>query len=201
MLSFMVLISWLQFVHSCCCIVWRVSSVFGVYHPVSILGRRSLLSPGDLMAKVRNDHLHCFFLDCWLLWSWGCYTFILSIGLQPRRHQAGGPVWCGESRDSTCVSDAEPSDLHALDGGDGGEQVCVRHRDQTRGTKDFSFSRLMWIIGLFVCVSVLSAPFTIQKMNPNFFFPNYQHSPRGNSSIIYMSDFNKANRGLTKHNV
>lgn len=46
-------ISW--FVHSCCSIAWLVSSVFGVYHPVSILGRTSLHLPGDLMAKVRND--------------------------------------------------------------------------------------------------------------------------------------------------
>lgn len=42
-------------VRSCCCIAWLVSSVFGAYHLVSILGRRSLHLPGDQMAKVRND--------------------------------------------------------------------------------------------------------------------------------------------------
>lgn len=60
-----------------------------------------------------------------------------STGLQPRRHQAGGPVWSRKSRDPSRVSAAELCDLHALDGGDGGQQVCVMLRDQASGTKDF----------------------------------------------------------------
>lgn len=51
------LIVWLVFVCSCCCTAWPVFSVFGAYRPVSILGKRSLHLPGDLMAKVRNDIL------------------------------------------------------------------------------------------------------------------------------------------------
>lgn len=49
---------WLEFVYSCYYTAWLVSSVFGAYHPVSILGRRSLHLPGDQMAKVRNDCVH-----------------------------------------------------------------------------------------------------------------------------------------------
>lgn len=53
-----------------------------------------------------------------------------SFGLQPWGHQAGGPVWCGESRDPPRVLAAEHCAVHALDGGDGGEQVR-RLVDQT----------------------------------------------------------------------
>lgn len=124
---------WFSFVPSCCCIAWLVSSVFGVYHPVNILGRRSLRSPGDLMAKVRNSS--CF-LVFWLQGPWGYYnlTFssIHSFGIQPGRHQASGAMWRWESRDPPRVSGAASCDLHALDGGDGGEQVSTRHRHQTR---------------------------------------------------------------------
>lgn len=38
---------------------------------------------------------------------------------------------CGESGDPPCVLDAEHCDVHALDGGDGGEQVCRRLGDLT----------------------------------------------------------------------
>lgn len=50
-------IIWLIFGHSCCYTAWLVSSVFGAYHPVSALGKRSLHLPGDLMAKVRNGYI------------------------------------------------------------------------------------------------------------------------------------------------
>lgn len=53
-------IIWLVFARSCCYTAWLVSSVFGAYHPVSVLGRRSLHLPGDLMAKVRNDCVDIF---------------------------------------------------------------------------------------------------------------------------------------------
>lgn len=39
-------------------------------------------------------------------------------------------MWCGESRGPPCVLNAEYCDVHALDGGDGGEQVCRRLGDQ-----------------------------------------------------------------------
>lgn len=35
-------------------------------------------------------------------------------------------MWCGESGDPPCVLHAEYCDVHALDGGGGGEQVCRR---------------------------------------------------------------------------
>lgn len=54
------------------------------------------------------------------------HPFLPSFGLQPWRHQAGGPVWRGESGDPPCVPHAEYRDVHALDGGGGGEQVRRR---------------------------------------------------------------------------
>lgn len=56
-------IIWLVFARSCCYTAWLVSSVFGAYRPVSVLGRRSLHLPGDLMAKVRNDCVHIFVIS------------------------------------------------------------------------------------------------------------------------------------------
>ncbi len=143
----------LTFVHSCCYIAWLVSSVFGAYRPVSILGSRSPHLPGDLMAKVRNDCVHFSVFKssaCWWEHEAVMLSLIPSIGLQSRRHQAGGPVWCWESRDPPCVSNAEPCNLHALDGGGGGEQVCMRLRDQAGGTKGIWFSTMMWMFGLYV---------------------------------------------------
>lgn len=63
--------TWLMFFHSCCFTAWLVSSVYGPYHPVSILARRSQRLPGDQMAKVRSDcaHLLLFLVMC-LMESW-----------------------------------------------------------------------------------------------------------------------------------
>lgn len=107
------------------------------------------------MAKVRSECLvyleHTF--NCLLTGPWNYSTFVLSlissIGLQPRRHQAGGPVRCWESRDPSHVSHAEPCNLHALDGGDGREQVCMRLSDQSSSMKDLNFSMMMWMFSLF----------------------------------------------------
>lgn len=122
--------------YSCFYIAWLVSNVFGAYRPVSVLGRRSLHSPGDQMAKVRDNWEHIGNFNYSVnhyMETWECYVFAFnfSTGLQSRRHQAGCPLWCWESRDPSCVSDAESCNLHALDGGDGGEQVSTSLREQT----------------------------------------------------------------------
>lgn len=101
-------------------------------------------------------------------------------------------MWCRESRDPPRVSHAEPCDLHALDGGDGGEQVCMRLRNQISSTKFLEQCGCL----VFSCVSVPSAPSTTQRMNPNFSFPNYQHSPRGKAGIHCTSDYKTTTAGL-----
>lgn len=124
------IIALLVFFCSCCYTAWLVSSVSGAYRPVNILERRLLHLPGGLMAKVRTDSC-LLIVMCLFVGKWATVLFLLpSIGLQPWRHQAGCPLWCWESRDPPCVSYAELCDVHALDGGDGGQQVSVVLRDQ-----------------------------------------------------------------------
>lgn len=66
-----------------------------------------------------------------------CLFLPSSTGFQPWRHQAGGPVWCWESRDTSCVSCAILHHLHALDGGGRGQQVCRTHLWSNQLRKDF----------------------------------------------------------------
>lgn len=87
-------------------------------------------------------------------------------------------MWCGESRGSPRVLDAEYCDLHALDGGDGREQVCRRLGDQTNDVQ-IIFNSVNYCF--FVIVLLVHSP--TRRMNLNIFFPNCQLCPRGNTSI------------------
>ena len=82
-------IVWLVFVCSYFYTAWRVSSVFGAYRPVTILGRKSLHWHGDPTAKVRSDCVHISVIShCLLPGHLSFYTPVLlpSTGLQSGRH-------------------------------------------------------------------------------------------------------------------
>ncbi len=84
-------------------------------------------------------------------------------------------MWCRESRDPSCVSNAEPCDLHALDGGDGGEQVSMRLRDQTSGKGRLSLYNNVPVWSL--CFSALSS-FYNSEDESKLFLPKLPTLPK-----------------------
>lgn len=86
--------------------------------------------------------------------------FPSSTGFQPWRHQAGGPVWCWESRDPSCVSCAELHHLHALDGGGWGQQVCMKHLRSNQLCKGLLITDIL----LFWNVFALQCPWLILQL-------------------------------------
>lgn len=89
-----------------------------------------------------------------------CLLSPSSTGFQPWRHQAGGPVWCWESRDPSCVSGAEFHHLHALDGGGRGQQVCKALLRSNQWLKGFLITDIL----LFWNVCVPQCPWLILQL-------------------------------------
>lgn len=111
-----------------------------------------------------------------------CLLSPSSTGFQPWRHQAGGPVWCWESRDPSCVSGAEFHHLHALDGGGRGQQVCKALLRSNQWLKGF----LMTDILLFWHVCVPQCPWLILQLRRwiQTFPPQVTNSSQEVSSVF-----------------
>lgn len=181
-------IVWLVFVRSYCYTAWLVSSVFGAYHPVTILGRRSLHWHGDLMAKVRSDCVHIFVIShCLLFGHLSFYTPVFIPQYWPSVWQTLSRWFCvvlRKPRSSMCF---RCRTLWPACTGWRWRRRAGMH--EAEGSNQWHRGRVIYlqIKNVSVCsfsyVLVPSALSATRRMNPNFSFPNYQLSPRGNVSI------------------
>lgn len=105
-----------------------------------------------------------------------CFLWPSSTGFQPWRHQAGGPVWCWESRDPSCVSGAEFHHLHALDGGGRGQQVCKALLRSNQWLKGF-WSLTYFCFEMSVCLSALGS-FCSSEDESKLFLPKLPTLPK-----------------------